>query len=308
MFRRKLCLILVVATLALLAACAQPGEDGERGDVDQATTIQVRAPDIPAVVAQTLADAYREIDAGAAALNEISAAGIPALIDGTAGLAFASRGLDGAEKAAARSRGVEPVEHVIGYDALVVYLHHDNPPKSLSMRQLAGIFGEGGKIERWIQLEYDVPGCTSGEVSRFSLPEDSGASRDFRAALLGEGRGFKPGAREIQSPEELVFLVERTPCAIGYSSLIYVIERVKRACVDPEREEYTPTDYPNDCVYPEVRTAGDGSYPLTRPLVAVTRGKPEGAVKTYLEWILSDAGQCVLQGKGFAPARQVACG
>ena len=39
-----------------------------------------------------------------------------------------------------------------------------------------------------------------------------------------------------------------------------------------------------------------------------TRGEPEGAIKTYLDWILSDAGQCIIAEKGYAPVRQVSCG
>ncbi len=39
-----------------------------------------------------------------------------------------------------------------------------------------------------------------------------------------------------------------------------------------------------------------------------TAGQPEGAVKEYLDWILSDAGQCIIQEKGYAPVRAVSCG
>jgi phosphate transport system substrate-binding protein len=34
-----------------------------------------------------------------------------------------------------------------------------------------------------------------------------------------------------------------------------------------------------------------------------TAGEPEGAVKEYLDWILSDEGQCILVEKGYAPVR-----
>ena len=39
-----------------------------------------------------------------------------------------------------------------------------------------------------------------------------------------------------------------------------------------------------------------------------TSGQPEGAVKTYLDWIFSDAGQCIIQKKGYAPVRPLSCG
>ena len=39
-----------------------------------------------------------------------------------------------------------------------------------------------------------------------------------------------------------------------------------------------------------------------------TAGEPEGPVKEYLDWILSDAGQCIILDKGYAPVQSVDCG
>jgi ABC-type Fe3+ transport system substrate-binding protein len=38
-----------------------------------------------------------------------------------------------------------------------------------------------------------------------------------------------------------------------------------------------------------------------------TSGKPTGAVKKYIDWILSDEGQCIIKKKGYAPVRPVTC-
>ncbi len=59
---------------------------------------------------------------------------------------------------------------------------------------------------------------------------------------------------------------------------------------------------------PTVESAKDGSYPIARPLFMYTAGEPQGPVAEYLQWILSDAGQCIIQDKGYAPAREVTCG
>jgi phosphate transport system substrate-binding protein len=56
-----------------------------------------------------------------------------------------------------------------------------------------------------------------------------------------------------------------------------------------------------------VETAIDRTYPIARPLFMYTSGQPEGEVKNYLDWILSDAGQCIIQAKGYAPVRAVTC-
>jgi len=36
-------------------------------------------------------------------------------------------------------------------------------------------------------------------------------------------------------------------------------------------------------------------------------GQPSGHVKEYLDWVLSDAGQCIILRKGYAPVRSVTC-
>ena len=55
-------------------------------------------------------------------------------------------------------------------------------------------------------------------------------------------------------------------------------------------------------------TASDGSYPIARPLFMYTNGEPTGYVGDYLNWIKSDAGQCIILEKGYAPATEVSCG
>ena len=60
-------------------------------------------------------------------------------------------------------------------------------------------------------------------------------------------------------------------------------------------------------ITPAVETARDKSYPIARPLFMYTRGQPEGATKAYLDWILSDAGQCIIQKKGYAPVKAIIC-
>ena len=45
----------------------------------------------------------------------------------------------------------------------------------------------------------------------------------------------------------------------------------------------------------------DKTYPLARSLHVYTLGEPEGAVKKYIDWILSDAGQKVVERAGYVP-------
>ena len=52
---------------------------------------------------------------------------------------------------------------------------------------------------------------------------------------------------------------------------------------------------------PTVENATSKKYPLARSLQLYTLGEPQGAVKRYIDWILSDAGQKVVEDSGYVP-------
>lgn len=282
-----------VFRLSLLAAVACAG-GGSR------VVIQNKGSDTLVNVAQTWAEAYREVNpnVAVAVTGGGSGTGISALINGTVDLANASRSMSEREIAGARARGIEPVEFIVGYDALAVYVHRDNPVPQLTLAQLTDVYGEGGSATSWSQLGITVPGCGSGEIVRVSRQNNSGTYAYFRETVLGNG-DYKLGSRDMHGSKDVVDLVEHTPCAIGYSGLAYATEMVKLVCVSSGGTA--------PCVMPSVASAVDGSYPIARPLFMYSAGEPEGAIRDYLDWVLSDAGQCIIRNKGYAPARDVAC-
>jgi phosphate transport system substrate-binding protein len=54
-------------------------------------------------------------------------------------------------------------------------------------------------------------------------------------------------------------------------------------------------------VAPTVENTTSGAYPLARSLMVYTLGDPQGAVKDYIAWILSAAGQKVVEQSGYVP-------
>jgi phosphate transport system substrate-binding protein len=251
-------------------------------------------------VAQAWAEAYKEVnpDVSIAVSGGGSGTGISALINGTVDIANASREITDEEMELARANGGNPQEFVVGFDALAVFIHPDNPLGEVSIAQLAEIYGEGGATDRWSQLGITVPGCASDEIVRVSRQNSSGTYAYFREAILGEERDYKLGSRDMSGSKDVVDLVVNTPCAVGYSGLAYATDDVKMPCIIAED---------GTCVAPSVETAVSGTYPLARSLLMYTRDAPEGAVKEYLDWILSDDAQCIIQDVGYAPVRLLSC-
>ena len=263
--------------------------------------IQNKGSDTLVNVAQAWAEEYKKFNpkVSVAVTGGGSGTGISAMINGTVDLANTSRTMKSSELEAARNNGIDPIKFIVGYDALAVYLHSHNPIEKMSFEQLKGIYKEGGSIEQWNQLEIEIPKCSSGEIVRVSRQNNSGTYVYFREAVLGKEGEYKLGSLDMHGSKDVVDLVSKTPCAIGYSGLAYATHEVKIPCIQKSKED--------DCVSPSVSSAIDRSYPIARPLFMYTAGTPEGKVKEYLDWILSPSGQCILKKKGYAPVMSVSC-
>ena len=288
-------LIRTIARLIVIVAALASAQAGAR------TVIQNKGSDTLVNVAQAWAEEYSKKDPNVAVSvsGGGSGTGIASMINGTVDIANASRKMKAREIKAAKQKGQDPVEHVVGYDALAVFLHKDNPIDELAIEQLAAIFGRGGKAEKWTDIGVTVPGCQSNEIVVVSRQNNSGTYAYFREAVLGKKGKFRQGTLDMHGSKDVVDLVEKTPCAIGYSGLAYATDHVKVACVSSKTGEA--------CVAPSVAAASDGSYPIARPLFMYTNGQPAGDIGNYMDWIKSDEGQCIILGKGYASMRAVSC-
>ena len=263
------------------------------------TLIQNKGSDTLVNVAQAWAEAYPKVnpDIAVAVSGGGSGTGIAAMINGTVDIANASRKMKDKERKLAEKNGQHPVEHVVGYDALAVFIHKDNPVKSMSLAQLKDIYGRDPKVKNWSDMGITVPGCKD-KIIVVSRQNNSGTYAYFKKTVLGKKGRYRQGTLDMHGSKDVVDLVEKTPCAIGYSGLAYATDHLKTVCISKADEA---------CVSPSVATASDRSYPIARPLFMYTDGEPKGAIKEYMDWIKSDVGQCILKKKGYAPIRNVTC-
>jgi ABC-type phosphate transport system substrate-binding protein len=82
-----------------------------------------------------------------------SGVGIAQLTDGTIDIANSSRDMKPDERDLAEQKsGKSLIEYTVGLDALAIYVHKENPLESISIEELAAIYGEGGTIDRWSQV------------------------------------------------------------------------------------------------------------------------------------------------------------
>jgi phosphate transport system substrate-binding protein len=278
--------------MAIGLGCTRP----HKGDGGK-PVIRVEGSDTMVNVAQAWAEEYHRKNptVSVQVLGGGSGVGIASLIEGNCDMADTSRKMKPAEIEAARSqRGVEPKEIVVGYDALAIYVHRNNPLDAIAIDELAGIYGNDGKITKWSQLGVKGP-LAEKAIVRVSRQSSSGTYTYFREAVLGPGKDYKLGSIDQSGSKDVVALVSRTPAAIGYSGMGYDTPEVKMLKVSKRRGE--------PAVTATVANAEDDSYPITRPLQIYVLGTPKGAVKEYLDWILSATGQKVVLDLGYVPVK-----
>ncbi len=294
-----------MAAIAALALVALLGCGGGGSKVEK-LTIQNAGSDTMVNLAQHWAEVYAKVDTTVSV--EVSGGGsgtgIAALINGTVDLANSSRKIHADESERARSNtGNVPVEYIVGYDALAVYVHKDNPLEEITLEQLAEIYGAGGTITKWSQLGVNNAACAKDEIIRVSRQSNSGTYEYFREAIShakGQTLDFKLGSVDMNGSKDVVELVAKTPCAIGYSGMGYATPEVKML-----RVKRTPSDpaYP-----PTVATTQAQTYPIARPLYMYASGSPSPHVQRYLDWIHSAAGQKLVEESGYVPIPHDAAG
>lgn len=260
------------------------------------TVIQNIGSDTMVNLAQAWAEEYAVIEPAVSV--EVSGGGsgtgVAALISGTADIANCSRSMEPDEIAKIKAAtGQEPKLNIVGYDALAIFVHKDNPLAEITLEQLAAIYSEKGAVRWWSDLGVQMPGCRNNEMILVSRQSNSGTYHYFREAILGEGRDFKLGTLDLHGSKDVVELVSRTPCAIGYSGMGYATPHVKmlRVARKPGEPSFAPS----------VENTQSGTYPIARPLYMYTRGEPQLAVKRYLDWIQSEAGQMIVLATGYVP-------
>lgn len=282
--------------LLVLAGC---GGGGEKAGT---TTIQVKGSDTMVNVAQAWAEEYKNVEpsVNVEVSGGGSGVGIAALEKGAIDIADASRNIKPEEAEQARKNtGKEPKEFIVGFDGLAVYVNKDNPIAEITLDKLARIFAEGGAITKWSELGVTIPGVSDDTIVRVSRQSSSGSYEFFREHVLGN-KDFKLGSRDMNGSKEVVELIGSAKTAIGYSGMGFATPSVKMLHL--AAKEGAPAYAPN------VENTVKKTYPLARSLQVYTLGEPQGAVKKYIDWMLSPAGQKILEENGYVPLHPAVAG
>lgn len=271
---------LLFASLALfvLAGC---------GGRDRSNTVTIKGSDTMVILGQRWAENYMASHEGAViqVTGGGSGTGIAALINGTTDICQASRAIRDKEKEQLQEKyGTPGHEFMVAKDGLAVYLHESSPVSELTIAQLNGIYT--GAITNWQQV-----GGPDRAITLYGRENSSGTYEYFKEHVL-QGADFAPATQTLPGTAAVVNAVAQDPAGIGYGGAAYA--KGIRECA-------IKADDASPAVLPTEATVRDGSYPISRGLYYYTRQAPEGATKSFIDFVLSPEGQALVAEVGYFP-------
>lgn len=278
--------------MLFMSSCG-PASSAETASDSQATYIENKGSDTIVNLALAWAEKYQgdHPDVRISVTGGGSGTGIASLINGTVGIANASRQIKSEEVEQARANGIDPVEHIIARDAIAVIVNPENPVSQLTLQQISDIYS--GRIANWMEI-----GGEDRPIVRLSRETNSGTHVYFLETVLRLGSKedktlFSMDTLLLPSSEGIISEVRQNPNAIGYDGLGYVPDDLKMIAIAKEEG--------GAYVLPSIPTVNDKSYPIARDLYMYTNGQPKGLLKEYLDWILSPEAQEIVAELGFVP-------
>ena len=258
------------------------------GSGGRAAALTVKGSDTMVILGQRWAEAYMSEHAGA--LIQVtgggSGTGFAALINGTTDICQASRPIKDEERKQIEERfGAPPHETVVARDGLAIYLHAVNPVAELSLAQLRDIYV--GKITRW-----NAVGGPNAPIVLYGRENSSGTYEYFKEHVLEKG-DFAASVQTLPGTAAVVNAVARDPNGIGYGGAAY-LKGVKECAVK--------ADDASPAMLPTAENVRSRAYPISRELYFYSRKAPEGPMKAFVDFALSDSGQKLVTEVGYFPA------
>lgn len=227
---------------------------------------------------------------------------LPALGDGKASFATLSRSLSQSEIDTFTAAHGPLISVVIGFDALAVFVHRDNPLPVISLAQLDAVFGAERRrglpaIRRWGDLHLPEP-WRERPLALIGSGPHGGAHALMRDLVLNGGP-FTAQMTQEPVTSSIVQGVGADPNAIGCASVALLSRRTR---IVPVGES------PELASLPTAATCHDGSYPLARPLILCWSPKVvmSAEAKAFFLFVVSPEGQEIIANTGFFPLGRVA--
>lgn len=224
--------------------------------------------------------------------------GVETVGTGKVQLGLVGRGLKDAEK----QKYPDLQSTTIGLDGIALVVNSSNPVRKLTRQQLQDMYS--GKIKNWKEVGgADAPVAlssrTKGHAQLDLLLSFAGLEVTFDESGENAIHGVKGGekgtvkAQTAINNDKMMEQVVTNPNALTYLPIGFAQTKITRGAPLALIEL--------DGIAPTAANVVNATYPLRRPLLVVTKGAPEPAMKEFIDFLISDAGQKIVLALDYIP-------
>ncbi|WP_422124749.1 PstS family phosphate ABC transporter substrate-binding protein [Planococcus sp. X10-3] len=207
------------------------------------------------------------------------------LLSGKADIIFVAGPSSGHLKTA-EAKGIEFEMTPIGREAFVFFVNSRNPVDGLDSEQIKDIYSGG--ITNWKNV-----GGDNNKIRAFQRPVDSGSQTTF-IKFMGDTPIEEPETEEMISG--MGGIISEVASYRNYKNAIgYTFRFFSTAMIQNDEIKLLAIDG----VEPSIDTIRSGDYPLAAEFYAVTAGSDNPNVQPFIDWILSEEGQELVERTGF---------
>lgn len=275
--------LIIILALGALAGCGGKAGDAGTGNEASGTVVTAGSTSVQPL-SEELAAAFMDANPGISVEVQGggSGQGIKAIQEKIADFGALSRNVKEEEKAAV----IEEI--VIAKDGVAVIVNPESKVANLTLEQIKKIFT--GEITNWSEV-----GGENAAIVVVSREEGSGTRGAFTEITkvlekneAGEEIDNTTKNALVQGSTGAVMqTVATTPNTIGYVSLGSLGDTVKTVDVEG--------------VSPNEDTVLSGEYKISRPFLYVTGSELTEAAQLFIDFILSEEGQAIVEESGFIP-------
>lgn len=182
----------------------------------------------------------------------------------------------------------ELVDNKVSGIAFGIVVNKDVTVEDLTIEQIQGIFS--GKIKNWKEV-----GGADLEINVVNRPASSGTRTTFEKTIMQDVKIDDSIGTNQDSNGAVENSINSTSGSISYLAMSYLVEG----------KETTLKTVTIDGAEPTTEDVANGSYPFWSYEYMVTKGEPEGAVKAFIDFMISDDFAGKVDEMGYIPMSEL---
>ncbi|MBU0580644.1 MAG: substrate-binding domain-containing protein [Candidatus Margulisbacteria bacterium] len=209
------------------------------------------------------------------------------------------------------SRDPDPAEIAKGISP--VYILHDAvfPVMNANSPQAAAVMKRGIKLAEWqnlylqgTQVSWSTFGGSKNPVSVYTRSDSCGAAAAW-AKYLGNKKQENLKGIGVYGDPGILVAVKKDPAGVGYSNFSYVFNRKGKILdgillvpIDVNNNGKADSNEILTDRASAIAAIENGSYPVVRQSYFFVKGKPQGIVKEFILFALSEKGTAIVNKVG----------